>query len=62
MTKDVEINQECCVRRDVNGTYGKTLNLRVGEPGWHKESTNLSVEAAISLRRELDLFLAFHGI
>lgn len=52
------INRECCVRRNADGTYGRTLNLRVGDPGWHKEATNLTVAAARALAAELALFIA----
>jgi hypothetical protein len=60
-TKDIEINRECCVRRSADDTQDKTLNLRVGDPGWHKEATNLTVTEAKVLRAELDAFIVANG-
>jgi hypothetical protein len=59
--KDIDINRECCVRRNADDTQGKTLNLRVGDPGWHKNATNLTVDEAKALRAELDLFITANG-
>lgn len=56
-TEDIAINRECCVRRRPDGTHGRTLNLRVGEPGSHREATHLTADEARKLRAELDSFI-----
>lgn len=56
-TEDIEIGRDCCVRRNADGTHGKTLNLRVGEPGWHRNAAHLTTAEAKALRAELDAFI-----
>ncbi len=54
---DHTINRDCVVRRNPDGTFGEQFELRVGEPGWHRNAALLDPKAAWELRRQLDAYL-----
>lgn len=54
---DKTINRDCVVRRNPDGTFGAHLELRVGEPGWHRNAALLRPEDALKLRAELTAFI-----
>ena len=56
-TKDIIINDECNVRRPANDTYEATLEMRVGDLGWHRNAASLTRPQAEALRAELDAFI-----
>jgi len=55
-TVDVDIARDCVVRKTTQG-HGKRFELRVGDPGWHKNATLLDRQQARRLRDELNEFL-----
>lgn len=61
MTEDVEICESCVVRKPEPFSRPvrrwEWFEIRVGDPGWHRNAALLNKEQAIRLRRELDLFI-----
>lgn len=54
---DIEINRDCVVRKNPDGTYGERFELRVGEPNWHRNAALLTEAEARALYAELVEFL-----